>query len=262
MKILVTNDDGVFSPGVEAMIETLQHFGDVYVVCPDQGFSAVSQSITSRQPVRVKEMYHFPGVAGAWSLNGTSADCVKLGVEVLLPETPDFLFSGINLGPSLGRDVYYSGTMAAAVEAALYNIPSASVSLNISSVHHVNYSKVKTLFYQVAEVLLQHRSKSVGLLNVNLPNVDKREYKGIQVIPMDMSVSRYRFVGLHDPHGEVYYWLKDQLRELENFHPASDYLLLKEGYITVSPIELRTHYKRKQEQVERWFKSMETNISE
>ncbi len=79
---------------------------------------------------------------------------------------------------------------------------------------------------------------------------------------MDMSVSRYRFVGLHDPHGEVYYWLKDQLLELSDFEPASDYLLLKEGYITVSPIELRTNYKRKQEQVERWFKSMETNTSE
>ncbi|MGG1593663.1 5'/3'-nucleotidase SurE [Terribacillus saccharophilus] len=262
MKIMVTNDDGIFSPGAEAMIETLQHFGEVYVVCPDQEYSAVSQSITLRQPVRVKEMYHFPGVAGAWSLNGSPADCVKLGVEVLLPEKPDFLFSGINLGPNLGRDIYHSGTMSAAIEASLHQIPSASVSLNSSSPRHVNYSKVKTLFYQVAEVLLQHRSKSVGLLNVNLPNIDKREFKGIQVIPMDMSVSRYRFVGLHDPHGEVYYWLKDQLLELTDFELASDYLLLKEGYITVSPIELRTNYKRKQEQVERWFKSMETNTSE
>ncbi|SDC83117.1 5'-nucleotidase [Terribacillus halophilus] len=262
MKIMVTNEDGIFSPGVEAMIETLQHFGEVYVVCPDQEYGTFNHSITVRQPIRVKEMYHFPGVAGAWSLNGTPADCVKLGVEVLLPEKPDFLFSGVNTGPNLGRDVYYSGTMAAAVEATLYNIPAASVSLNSSSLKHVNYSKVKTLFYQVAEVLLQHKTKSVGFLNINLPNIDKRQFKGIQVIPMDMSVSRYRFVGLHDPHGEVYYWLKDQLQELAAFHPTSDYLLLKEGYITVSPIELRTHYKRKQEQVERWFRSMETNTSE
>jgi 5'-nucleotidase len=262
MKILVTNDDGIFSPGVEAMIETLQHFGEVYVVCPDQASSGISHPVTSRQPIRVKEMYHFPGVAGAWCLNGTSADCVKLAVEVLIPDELDFIFSGINLGPAIGRDVYYSGVVAAAIEASLYNIPAASVSLNCSSQNHVNYSKVKTLFYQVAEVLLQHKSKSIGLLNVNLPNIDKRECKGIQVISMDMSVSRYRFVGLRDPHGEVYYWLKDQLQELAAFHPTSDYLLLKEGYITVSPIELRNNYRRKQEQVERWFKTMETNTSE
>ncbi|MFP7494698.1 5'/3'-nucleotidase SurE [Terribacillus saccharophilus] len=262
MKILVTNEDGIFSPGVEAMIETLQHFGEVFVVCPDQDSSAVNPYNSMRQPVRVKEMHHFPGVAGAWSLNGSPADCVKLGVEVLLPDRPDFLFSGINFGPNLGRDIYYSGTMTAAVEASLYNIPAVFVSLNSRSPHNVNYSKIKTLFYQVAEVLLQHKTKSVSLLNVNLPNIDKREFKGIQVLPMDMSVSRYRFVGMHDPHGEMYYWQKDQLQELEPFHPSSDYPLLKEGYITVSPIELRPHFKRRQEQVERWFKSMETNTTD
>lgn len=130
MKIMVTNEDGIFSPGVEAMIETLQHFGEVYVVCPDQEFGTVNHSITARQPVRVKEMFHFPGVAGAWSLNGSPADCVKLGMEVLLPEKPDFLFSGINAGPNLGRDIYHSGTMAAAVEASYIIfrlLPSASI---------------------------------------------------------------------------------------------------------------------------------------
>ncbi|MGM7634296.1 5'/3'-nucleotidase SurE [Bacillus sp. Hm123] len=253
MKILVTNDDGIFAPGVSALVEVLQHFGEVYVVCPDQERSAVGHSITLRTPLKAKPVDIFPGVKQAWAVNGTPADCVKLGMEVLLKTPPDILFSGVNLGPNLGRDLYYSGTMAGAVEASLYHIPSVSMSLNAFNDVKVNYHKVKQLIYDVVETVIRNKIPKGVFLNVNLPNLSKELCKGIATIPLDMNVSRYRYVGLNDPHGQVYFWLKDELSQLSGFDEDSDYAKLKDGYITVSPVEFRTHQKRKQEQIQRWF---------
>ncbi|ALC80287.1 MULTISPECIES: 5'/3'-nucleotidase SurE [Bacillus] len=253
MKILVSNDDGIFAPGLEAMVQVLQHFADVYVICPDQERSAVSHSITLRQPIKAMPLDIFPGTKGTWCINGTPVDCVKLGIEVLMKEPPDFVFSGINLGPNLGRDLYYSGTIAGASEAVLYGIPSAAVSLNAFSSQKVNFTKVSQLFYKVAEVLIQNKLPNTAFLNINLPYLSKEQCKGVKVIPLDMTVSRYRYVGLNDPHGHIYYWLKDLMPELDNLDSESDFQLLREGYITISPIEFRTHYKKKQEQIDRWF---------
>lgn len=254
MNILITNDDGIFAPGVEALVEVLQHFGHVYVVCPDQERSAIGHSITLRTPLKAKPVDIFPGAKGSWAVNGTPADCVKLGMEVLLQTPPDILFSGINLGPNLGRDLFYSGTMAGAVEASLYNIPAVSVSLNAFHEKKVNFHNVKQLLYEVVEIILQNRIPKGVFLNVNVPNISSYLCKGVQVVPLDMTVSRYRYVGLNDPHGQVFFWLKDELNQLEQLDEKSDYLKLKEGYITVSPVELPTHHKRKKEQIERWFR--------
>lgn len=252
----MTNDDGIFAPGVEALTEVLQHFGDVFVVCPDQERSAVGHSITLRTPLKAKPINIFPGVKGAWAVNGTPADCVKLGIEILLKSPPHILFSGVNLGPNLGRDLYYSGTMAGAVEASLYQVPSVSVSLNAFNDTKVNYFKVKQLIYDVVEIVLKNKIPKGVFLNINLPNLSKELCKGVATIPLDMSVSRYRYVGLNDPHGQIYFWLKDELNELSKFAENSDYLKLKEGYITVSPVEFRTHHKRKKDQIERWFQKI------
>ncbi|AXI38952.1 MAG: 5'/3'-nucleotidase SurE [Bacillaceae bacterium] len=260
MRILVTNDDGIFAPGVEALVEVLQHFGEVYVVCPDQERSAVGHSITLRTPLKVKPVEIFSGTKGAWAVNGTPADCVKLGMEVLLKTPPDILFSGINLGPNLGRDLYYSGTLAGAVEASLYNVPAVSVSLNEFDEAKVNYLKTKQLLYKAVEIILQNRIPKGVFLNINLPNIPIYLCKGVEVVPLDLTVSRYRYVGLNDPHGQVYFWLKDELNQLVNLNENSDYLKLKEGYITVSPVEFPVHHKRKMEQIERWFRKCSLNF--
>lgn len=254
MNILVTNDDGIFAPGVEAMVEVLQHFGNVYVVCPDQERSAISHSITIRQPLKAKAVANFPGTIGAWAVNGTPADCVKLGVEVLLKEKPDFVFSGINIGPNLGRDLYYSGTMAGAAEASLYDIPAVAVSLNAFNEKTIKYGQVKSLFYEIVETIVRNKIPKGVFLNVNLPHLSKELCKGVSVVPLDMEVSRYRYVGLNDPHGQVYFWLKDELNVLSEFINTNDFGKLKQGYVTISPITLKTFEKRKTEQIERWFK--------
>ncbi|MDQ0340686.1 5'-nucleotidase [Caldalkalibacillus uzonensis] len=263
MNILVTNDDGIFAPGVEALTQVLQHFGNVYVVCPDQEKSAVGHANTLRTPLKLTPVDLFPGSKGVWSVNGTPADCVKLGVEVLLKEKPDILFSGINLGPNLGRDIYYSGTMAGAVEASLYHVPAVAVSLQAFKEKKVNYTRVKQLFYHVAEMILQHTIPQGIFLNINLPDLPKDLCKGVEVVPLDMTVSRYRYVGLNDPYGQVYYWLTDHLIQLTEFNRDSDYLKLKEGYITVTPVSVDHQFnnRRKIEQIRKWFKPLSFQTS-
>ncbi|RXT04350.1 5'/3'-nucleotidase SurE [Ammoniphilus sp. CFH 90114] len=253
MKILVTNDDGIFAPGVEAMVEVLQHFGEVYVVCPDQERSAISHSITLRQPLKATPVDLFGSNVSAWAVNGTPVDCTKLGLEVLVKDA-DIVFSGINIGPNLGRDVFYSGTMAAASEAALYQKAAAAISLDAFHSTKINFGAVKSLFYEVAENILSNKIPKGVFLNVNLPHLSKELCKGVRMVSLDMDVSRYRFVGLNDPHGQVYHWLRDELPQLGGFQEDGDYQKLKEGYITIAPIELKWANSKKQQQIERWFR--------
>ncbi|TFD96617.1 5'/3'-nucleotidase SurE [Jeotgalibacillus sp. R-1-5s-1] len=257
MKFLVTNDDGIFAPGVAAMVEVLQHFGEVTVVCPDQERSAISHSITLRQPVKATPVTHFGQHIRAFAVNGTPADCVKLGIEVLMDQKPDFVFSGINIGPNLGRDLYYSGTMAGASEATLHRIPAVSVSLNKLD-QPINFQYPKELFYSTLEILFQRKWGPGLFLNINLPYLQKKSVKGFAVVPMDLSVSRYSYVGLNDPRGSVYYWLKDQWEQLNDFSEGSDYARLREGYITVTPIEHKRTNSRGMTKLERLF-TMQTN---
>ncbi|WP_058306374.1 5'/3'-nucleotidase SurE [Gracilibacillus massiliensis] len=253
MRILVTNDDGIFHPGVEAMVSVLQHFGDVYVVCPDEERSAISHSITLRNPIKAVPTNIFTTGISSWLVNGTPADCVKLGVEVLMKEPPDIVFSGINIGPNLGRDIYYSGTIAGASEAALYGIPAVAVSLASFDKASVNYQQIKALFYQIGEVIIQNKIPSGMLLNVNLPYTSKELCQGVKVVPLDMSVSRYRHVGLNDPNGNIYYWLKDTYQELDELAKGKDFSLLRKNFVTISPIENKAITKRRIDYVSRWF---------
>jgi 5'-nucleotidase len=253
MRILVTNDDGIFAPGLEVMIQVLQHFADVTVICPDQKKSPAGYSITCHKPIKAIPLDLFPGTKGTWCIDGSPVDCIKLGIEVLMKETPDFLFSGIYSGPILGRDLYYTGTMAAAAEAILSDVPFASVSLNTLSNQQVNFSKVSPLLYKITEILLKHNLPKSAFLNINLPYISKAHCKGVKVIPPDMTVSRYRYLGLPDPHGPVYYWLKDLLHELEHLECESDFQLLRDGYITVSPVDIGFQDKKNQEQIDDWF---------
>ena len=251
MKILITNDDGIFAPGVKALAEVLSHFGEVIVVCPDTEKSAYSHTITLRQPLQLKRI-DFASSTEAYAVNGSPADCVKLSMEVLLKEKPDIVFSGMNIGPNVGRDMYYSGTIAAAQEAMLYQVPSVSVSLETFKSDNINFSVVKQLLYNVVEVILQNKISKNLMLNVNLPYTSKELCKGVSVVPMDLSISRYSFNQLEDPQGEAYYWLKDNYDELEVID-GSDYQMLKDGYVTVSPIDLKHTQKRKIDQINRWF---------
>ncbi|MDE5413994.1 5'/3'-nucleotidase SurE [Alkalihalobacterium chitinilyticum] len=253
MKFLVTNDDGIFAPGVAALVEVLQHFGEIYVVCPDQERSAISHSITIKQPLKATPVSIFGSNVQAWAINGTTADCVKLALEVLLKEPPDVVVSGINLGANLGRDVFYSGTMAGAAEASLFNIPAIAVSVDRTNTKETNFQLPKRLFYEVMEIILPNKPPEGVFININLPYVTREFCAGIKVVPLDLSVSRYKYVGLNDPYGQVYYWLKDRLSQLSDFDEDGDYGKLKAGYITVTPLEGKVCHKKHVKKLERWF---------
>jgi 5'-nucleotidase len=253
LKFLVTNDDGVFARGVQSLAEVLGHFGEVFVVCPDQERSAISHSITLRQPIREERIDWFGTNIKAWSINGTTADCVKFGLEVILQEPPDYVFSGINSGPNLGRDIYYSGTVSGAAEAAFYHIPSVAVSWEKFGAS-LDQHDAKELLYSVCEVILQKKFPKGMLLNVNLPDIPKEMCKGIAVTSLNIGISRYKSTAIKDPQGLMYYWLKDHLKEVMS-EAGGDYGYLRDGYITITPIDI--HYEQKQlvSKVERWFTS-------
>ncbi|MBS4208044.1 5'/3'-nucleotidase SurE [Bacillus sp. FJAT-50079] len=253
MNILITNDDGIFSPSIEILTEVLQHFGNVYVCCPDQERSAIGHSITLRNPLKAKPVTMFPKVKAAWCLNGTPSDCVKVAIDVLMEEPPDIVFSGINFGPNVGRDLFYSGTIAGAVEASMFQIPAVAISLNAFHEDDIHFNHTKQLLYEIIETILHNKIPKGVFLNINLPNVSKEECKGVAVTSLDMKVSRYEHVCLNDPHGHVYFWLKDKWVQLTDLDHQSDYQLLKDGFVTISPIEYQFENKRKSERVSRWF---------
>lgn len=256
MNILVTNDDGIFHPGVEAMVEALQHFGNVYVICPDKESSGISHSITQSTPLKAIPTNLFSGAVSSWRVNGTPADCVKLGIEMLMDKPPDFVFSGINIGPNIGRDVYYSGTIAGAKEATLYDIPSVAVSMATFENKNVDFKQVTSLFSHIVKVIFQNTIPKGMFINVNLPNMSQDSCKGIKVAPLDMSVTRYRYVGLKDSAGQMYYWLQDDFMEAEAVKKGGDFRYLREGYITITPVEVKFNQKRKTDRVSRWFQSI------
>ncbi|MFM1653292.1 5'/3'-nucleotidase SurE [Brevibacillus sp. B_LB10_24] len=251
-KILVTNDDGIFSNGVYHLVKALQPFGEVFVVCPDQERSAISHAITLKSPLKANKVNFFQMTCEAWAVNGTPADCVKMAVEVILKEKPDFVISGINLGPNLGRDVFYSGTISAAVEGVMYQIPSIAVSLATFK-KDADFSIVEPLAYRVFETLFQHKLSAEHVLNINLPYLSKEMVSGVAVTQLGMDVLRYQYVGLNDPHGYLCYWLKDNLAEL-NFHDEeNDFQQLRNGYITVTPLQLNMTNTALKSKMMKWF---------
>nr|WP_283163381.1 5'/3'-nucleotidase SurE [Sporolactobacillus mangiferae] len=236
------------------MVTVLKHLGDVWVACPDQEQSGVSHSITLRYPIKATPLNIFPANVQAWAVNGTPADCVKMGIEVLMKDRPDLVFSGINLGPNLGRDLYYSGTIAAAVESTLYGIPAVALSLAAFNNRDLNYQKIQQLVYEISEIIVQNSIPRDLFLNVNLPYTTKECCRGVKVAPLDLSVSRYQYVGMNDPYGNVYYWLKDNYQQLDELTKGADFLHLKNGYVTITPVEIKKNGKRKIDQIGQWFK--------
>lgn len=252
MNILITNDDGIFSNGVLCLAKALQPFGNVFIVCPDQERSAISHAITLKSPVKANKVNFFDTPLEAWAVNGTPADCVKMAIEVILKEKPDLIVSGINRGPNLGRDVFYSGTISAAIEGAMYQIPSIAVSLATLK-PNASYSVVEPLAYAVFETLLGHKLSADTVLNINLPYLSKEMVKGVAVVPLAMDVLRYQYVGLNDPQGYLCYWLSDNLGEMFFEDEESDYFKLRDGYITVTPLQLNMTNVAMKSKIGKWF---------
>jgi 5'-nucleotidase len=230
MRILISNDDGIQADGINELICSLQEKNELFVVAPDRERSATGHKITMHRPLRVqKRSYPGMGVKG-WAVDGTPADCVKLGLEALLPETPDLVISGINKGPNLGTDVLYSGTVSAAIEGLINGIPAIAISL--ASYKSRDFSSSRNLISNIVSQLGKDLPERV-LLNINIP----------PVTPLGIKVTRLghrRYINIFDkrtdPRGRIYFWMAGEPFDLDEDDPDTDVFAVKEGYISITPV--------------------------
>jgi len=243
LTILLTNDDGIYAPGLAALYRELQGLGDVTVVAPESEQSAVGHSISLITPLRVQEVSINGGVEG-WAVSGTPADCVKIALAELLPAPPELVVSGLNLGPNVGINVLYSGTVSAATEAAILGVRGAAFSLN-SYDKHADFSAAARLARELLERLRGWTGWANGVcLNLNLPDLPRAEIKGVRVTRQDTGPLVEHFERRVDPRRHVYYWLAE-INARPATDPDTDYGALAQGYVSVTPIHHDlTDYRR------------------
>src|SRR5262249_7132322 len=187
MRILLTNDDGVYAPGLRAMRKELQKLGEVIVVAPATEQSAVGHSITLLTPLLVQEVLDDQDQFMGWAVEGRPADCVKLALLELLPEPPDLVVSGLNAGSNAGINVLYSGTVAAAIEGAFFRQTSIAVSLEYTKVKPLDFSRAAAIARQIIEQIVARKPEGGALFNVNIPSLEKGPIRGVRTVPQNVA---------------------------------------------------------------------------
>lgn len=232
--ILVTNDDGATAPGIRALAAAMEPLGEVIVVAPDKPQSGMGHAITINAPIFVQPVPDF-GTASAWACSGTPVDCVKLARDVILHRRPDLCVSGINHGANSSINVIYSGTMSAAMEAAIEGIPAIGFSLLDYSLHADFSASAHYAALIAREVLEQGMPKGV-LLNVNIPDLPQERIRGVRLCRQADAKWVEEFVERSDPRGRKYYWLTGRFENYDEGHDA-DETALREGYVSAVPVE-------------------------
>lgn len=240
--ILVTNDDGIVAPGIRALVQIAAELGEVIVVAPDSPQSGKGHGITIHDPLRLKKVNVFEGIE-AWECSGTPVDCVKLAKHVVLKNrTIDLCVSGINHGSNASINILYSGTLSAAMEAALENIKSIGFSLDDFS-FDADFRPGLPWIRRVMEHTLTHGLGLGNLLNVNIPKLPEGELKGLRICRQAEGRWVEHFVEGRDPSGQPYYWLSGKFVN-SDLSEDSDIQALQNGYISVVPsMHDLTNYK-------------------
>ncbi len=233
MKIIVTNDDGIYSPGILELKKAMESLGSVTVVAPDVQKSGVGHSITFSHPLRVRDVYANGGFIG-YGIDGSPADCVKLAVREILKERSQLLVSGINIGANVGINVLYSGTVAAAIEGALLGIPSVAISLEISESTPDVKGAAETAKDIIALIMKKELPRGT-LLNVNIPNISKDKIKGVKITKQFSGDFDEHYEKRTDPRGIAYYWLAGTGWPKVDVI-GTDMHALKDGYISITPL--------------------------
>lgn len=233
MKILLTNDDGIYAPGIYAAYRELIKHGDVTVVAPDSEKSSVGHGITLAHPVRQKKVQRKKKFFG-YGVSGTPADCVKFAVDVILKRKPDIIVSGINQGPNEGCSVHYSGTVAGAREGALMGIPSIAASLD--SFEKAEFEYAAKCIGRVLKFITKNDIPQGTFLNLNVPCVPKDQIKGIRFTTQCLEPIHGIFKKCKDPNLKDYYWLTGKMAIRNKDHTIDTYAL-NQKYVTVTPIQ-------------------------
>lgn len=232
--ILVTNDDGVDAKGIAALIEMVKPYGKLVVVAPEKSNSGMSHALTVTHPLRLRAVTQSEDVS-IYACNGTPVDCVKLAMGHVVSDTPDMLVSGINHGANSSVSVLYSGTLGAAAEGSLYEIPSIGFSLLD---HSANADFTASIHYgrMIIEKILEDSFHPRTYLNINIPKLSAKDIKGIQLCRQTDGTYREEYEKRIDPHGEEYYWLTGKYINNEPDATDTDEFFLAEGYVTVVPV--------------------------
>lgn len=232
--ILIANDDGITAPGIRALVEAVSDLGKVVVVAPDKPQSGMGHAITIGTPLRLTPVKIF-GDVEAWQCSGTPVDCVKLAVDKVLHKKPDLCLSGINHGANHSINVIYSGTMSAAVEAAIESIPSVGFSLLDYSIE-ADFEPAKKIVRQIVAPLLRKKYDKHTVLNVNIPAVATEMIKGIKVCRQAYAKYQEDFHERKDPHGRKYYWLTGDFLNFDKGRDT-DVWALEHNYVSVVPVQ-------------------------
>lgn len=236
LKILVTNDDGIYSKGILVLAKALQEVGEVFVVAPDREKSTIAHSLTLHRPLRVEKIRK-----KVYAVDGTPADCVYIAANVIIPPKPDLIVSGINKGGNLGDDVTYSGTVSAAFEGALLHIPSFAISLVSRS--HFKFETAARFAVRLANMIMKKGLPKDTFLNVNVPNLDEKEIKSYKITQQGhWTHDGDAVVEKVDPRGKKYYWITGGQLVFDK-RGGTDFEAVSNSHISITPLHIDlTHY--------------------
>lgn len=230
MKILISNDDGYFAPGLAVLADTLARIAEVTVVAPERDRSGASNSLTLDRPLQLRQAAN-----GYYFVNGTPTDCVHLAVTSLLDSPPDLLVSGINHGSNMGDDTIYSGTVAAATEGFLLGIPAFAISLTSKRGAHY-----QTAAQVALDLVLRHQSQPFAapmLLNVNVPDIPYAELRGIEITRLGRRHKAEGMVKAENPRGETVYWI-GAAGAAQDAGPGTDFYATASGAVSLTPLQI------------------------
>jgi 5'-nucleotidase len=228
--ILVTNDDGILSPGIQILAKRLRELDTVVIVAPDRERSAAGHSMTLHRPLLIEEVKE-----SMFSVNGTPTDCVNIAVKGLLKETPKLVVSGINKGPNLGDDVTYSGTVAGAIEGILLGIPSFAISL--AAREDFRFAEAAEVAVRTASMIFEQGLPSGTLLNVNVPNLSVSEMQGTCITRLGKRIYHQMTVERVDPRGKKYYWIGGGEPDWER-EEGTDFDAVDRKCVSITPLHL------------------------
>src|SRR5262245_65253706 len=242
MRILLTNDDGIYAPRLQALRKELMPLGAVVVCAPDTERSPAGHSVTLMPPLLDQEGMDDQKRFLGWGVEGKPADCVKLALVELLSEPPDLVVSGLNAGSNAGINVLYSGTVAVAIEGAFFRRSAIAVSQAYGKPKAVDFAAGAAIARRIIERILETDPESGSLFNVNIPRQELGPPKGVKVLPQNVAMYQESFVRNVDPRGRTYYWLGADYG-CPTPHPDSDEFALAEGYVTLTPLQFDlTHH--------------------
>ncbi|MCH8902411.1 MAG: 5'/3'-nucleotidase SurE [Bacteroidetes bacterium] len=232
--ILVTNDDGITAPGILALVDVMREIGEVVVLAPDSPQSAMGHAITTSVPIRMEKVDLFKGIE-AYQCTGTPVDCVKLAIDKVLDKLPDLCVSGINHGSNSSINIIYSGTMSAALEAAIIGINAVGFSL-LDYKYDADFTAAKTYVKEVALNVLDSGLPKGTLLNVNVPALDQKHIKGMKICRQAEARWEENFDERVDPRGKKYYWLAGRFMSTDQGEDTDEWAL-QNGFVSVVPVQ-------------------------